>query len=82
LIDSYRKNSYFATSDLDHRYKDAYDLFVPHGRVYHKRASDGRVPQACISWSWSDSRKQFRERCVDEKDAEKVKFLIRANADS
>lgn len=31
---------------------------------------------------WSDSRKQFRKRFVDGKDAEKVKFLIRANADS
>jgi hypothetical protein len=41
----------FCNSDLDHQYKNAYDLFVPRGRASYKRTSDGRVSQACISRS-------------------------------
>jgi hypothetical protein len=29
----------FCNSDLDHQYKDAYDLFVSQGRTSHKRTS-------------------------------------------
>jgi hypothetical protein len=38
----------FCNSDLDHQHKDAYDLFVPHGRASHKRTSDGWVSQVYI----------------------------------
>src|SRR5277367_369589 len=28
---------------IDHPYEDAYDLFVPHGRASHERASHGHM---------------------------------------
>jgi hypothetical protein len=34
---------------IDHPYEDAYDLFVPHGRASHKRASDWRVSHGRVS---------------------------------
>src|SRR5271155_2662548 len=34
---------------IDHPYKDAYDLFVPHGRASHERASDWRVSHGRVS---------------------------------
>jgi hypothetical protein len=34
---------------IDHPYEDAYDLFVPHGRASHERASDWRVSHGRVS---------------------------------